>query len=69
MGDEWQPQRRPFFMLSGFVIAYSYRSRLEAGMSLGDFALRRFIRLYPMIIFGLRGGRANSDSSISGKPA
>jgi peptidoglycan/LPS O-acetylase OafA/YrhL len=40
-------------MLSGFVIAYSYRSRLEAGMSLGDFALRRFIRLYPMIIFGL----------------
>jgi peptidoglycan/LPS O-acetylase OafA/YrhL len=42
-----------FFMLSGFVIAYSYRSRLQAGMSLGDFALRRFIRLYPMIIFGL----------------
>jgi peptidoglycan/LPS O-acetylase OafA/YrhL len=42
-----------FFMLSGFVIAYSYRSRLTAGMSLGDFALRRFIRLYPMILFGL----------------
>jgi peptidoglycan/LPS O-acetylase OafA/YrhL len=38
---------------SGFVIAYSYRSRLAAGMSLGNFALRRFIRLYPMIIFGL----------------
>jgi peptidoglycan/LPS O-acetylase OafA/YrhL len=45
-----------FFMLSGFVIAYSYDDRLQSGMKIGDFLLRRFIRLYPMILVGAVGG-------------
>jgi peptidoglycan/LPS O-acetylase OafA/YrhL len=45
-----------FFMLSGFVIAYSYDDRLRSGMKAKDFLLRRFIRLYPMILVGAVGG-------------
>jgi len=41
-----------FFCLSGFVVAYAYGSRLEAGLSLRDFAIRRVIRLYPMVLLG-----------------
>ena len=39
-----------FFMLSGFVIAYSYEERLRRGMPFGAFIVRRVIRLYPMIV-------------------
>jgi peptidoglycan/LPS O-acetylase OafA/YrhL len=46
-----------FFVLSGFVIAYSYEDRLKADLSFGRFTLTRLIRLHPMIIaaivFGL----------------
>lgn len=41
-----------FFMLSGFVIAYSYEAKLREGMRLSDFGMRRLIRLYPMIFVG-----------------
>ncbi len=41
-----------FFVLSGFVIAYSYETRLKNGLSLGDFFLIRLIRLYPLYILG-----------------
>jgi peptidoglycan/LPS O-acetylase OafA/YrhL len=41
-----------FFLLSGFVLAYSYEDRLLAGLSLRAFAVRRFCRLYPTIFFG-----------------
>lgn len=41
-----------FFCLSGFVVAYAYGARLDAGMSLREFATRRTIRLYPMIFLG-----------------
>ncbi len=41
-----------FFMLSGFVIAHSYADRLHGGMAFKDFALRRIIRLQPMIALG-----------------
>jgi peptidoglycan/LPS O-acetylase OafA/YrhL len=40
-----------FFLLSGFVIAYSYQDRLARGMPVRDFLRRRLIRLYPMIAF------------------
>jgi len=40
-----------FFMLSGFVVAYSYDDRWRA-MGLGGFFRRRLIRLQPMIIIG-----------------
>jgi len=45
-----------FFMLSGFVIAFSYETRLRAGMGFRDFLLRRVIRLYPMIALGVALG-------------
>ncbi|HWC62958.1 MAG TPA: acyltransferase, partial [Rhizomicrobium sp.] len=40
-----------FFILSGFVLAYSYGKR--SAMGLGPFMARRFIRLYPMFLAGL----------------
>jgi peptidoglycan/LPS O-acetylase OafA/YrhL len=45
-----------FFILSGFVIAYSYDHRLRANMTALDFIAKRFIRLYPMILVGALGG-------------
>jgi peptidoglycan/LPS O-acetylase OafA/YrhL len=41
-----------FFLLSGFVIAKAYERRLLGGWSLGGFARRRLIRLYPMVLAG-----------------
>lgn len=41
-----------FFMLSGFVIAYSYDGRWK-NMNAWTFMKRRIIRLQPMIIFGM----------------
>lgn len=41
-----------FFMLSGFVVACAYDKRMQAGMSAGQFYLRRAIRLYPLIVAG-----------------
>lgn len=40
-----------FFCLSGFVIAYAYDSRI-AKIKLSDFALKRLIRLHPLVILG-----------------
>ena len=37
-----------FFVLSGFVITYSYGDRLKTFADLGAFALRRFGRLWPL---------------------
>ncbi|CAL4869854.1 hypothetical protein MMA231_04146 (plasmid) [Asticcacaulis sp. MM231] len=42
-----------FFILSGFVMAYSYTDRLKAGLGLGRFLILRLIRLYPLIIIGI----------------
>ena len=39
-----------FFVLSGFVISYSYDDRWDK-MTLKDFFIRRLIRLHPMVIF------------------
>jgi len=41
-----------FFLLSGFVIAYSNDDRLQQGMPVFQFLLRRLVRLYPMILIG-----------------
>jgi peptidoglycan/LPS O-acetylase OafA/YrhL len=43
-----------FFILSGFVLAYSYGGRRNMG--LGSFMMRRLIRLYPMYLAGLALG-------------
>jgi peptidoglycan/LPS O-acetylase OafA/YrhL len=45
-----------FFILSGFVIAYSYDHRLRSGMAVSDFIAKRLIRLYPMVLIGALGG-------------
>ncbi|MEX0139407.1 acyltransferase [Massilia sp. LMS1-1-1.1] len=37
-----------FFMLSGWVMAYSYEERIGQGMAFRQFALQRFARLYPL---------------------
>ncbi|WP_304559716.1 acyltransferase family protein [Sphingomonas immobilis] len=41
-----------FFLMSGFVIAYSYERKFASGMGVGKFMLVRVIRLYPMYILG-----------------
>ena len=40
-----------FFILSGFVVGYSYDDRWKT-MTIKDFIKRRFIRLHPMVIMG-----------------
>ncbi len=42
-----------FFVLSGFVIAYSYSSRIFTLMDLLKFKFKRFLRLYPLHILTL----------------
>lgn len=41
-----------FFLLSGYVIGYAYDDRWGSKMGLRDFALRRLIRLHPMVVMG-----------------
>lgn len=42
-----------FFILSGFVIANAYESRILSGMKPLEFMTRRLVRLYPLYIFGI----------------
>ena len=42
-----------FFVLSGFVMAYSYKERILNGIGFKKFALLRFARLYPLHLFTL----------------
>lgn len=41
-----------FFLMSGFVIAHAYQHRLGHSLGPVDFAILRFIRLYPLYIAG-----------------
>ena len=45
-----------FFALSGIVIAHAYEHKLQRGMTLRTFLLRRLIRLYPLLLLGLSMG-------------
>jgi peptidoglycan/LPS O-acetylase OafA/YrhL len=47
-----------FFILSGFVIATAYDSRLRDDMTAGEFGIRRLIRLWPLFALGLALGAA-----------
>lgn len=40
-----------FFVLSGFVIAAAYLHRLDTGVQLRSFVIRRFGRLFPLLVF------------------
>ncbi len=47
-----------FFLLSGFVIAFAYDRRIQAGMTPWTFMRLRLIRLYPLIFLGMLLGAA-----------
>ena len=38
-----------FFILSGFVICYAYGTRIDQGLSISDYIVRRIGRLYPVM--------------------
>jgi peptidoglycan/LPS O-acetylase OafA/YrhL len=42
-----------FFLLSGFVLAYSYDRAFARGMTAIQFMRKRFVRLYPLFALGL----------------
>ena len=42
-----------FFVLSGFVIAHSYTSKISMGLPFSEFLLRRLIRLAPLNCFAV----------------
>lgn len=44
-----------FFLLSGFIISYSYEPKLAAGLGVGEFMRARVIRLYPLYAVGTFG--------------
>lgn len=44
-----------FFVLSGFVIAFAYGERLSTATQIKSFALRRFLRLWPLHVAVLGG--------------
>jgi peptidoglycan/LPS O-acetylase OafA/YrhL len=55
-----------FYLLSGFVIGYAYDDRWNK-MTVGNFLLRRFERLQPMVILGMTLGAIGfyfTDSTI-----
>jgi peptidoglycan/LPS O-acetylase OafA/YrhL len=42
-----------FFMLSGYVIAHAYDTRLNRNMGLTAFLIIRLVRLYPLVVLGV----------------
>lgn len=42
-----------FFMLSGFVMAYAYKEKIEAEMSFSTYIYKRYQHLYPLMILTL----------------
>jgi peptidoglycan/LPS O-acetylase OafA/YrhL len=42
-----------FFLLSGFVISFSYEPKFAAGMGAGEFMIHRIVRLYPLYLAGI----------------
>ena len=56
-----------FFVLSGFVMTYSYEGRVNGGETFRDFAFSRFARLYPLYLFTLILGACSLAYVISEK--
>lgn len=42
-----------FFMLSGFVLTLAFEPKMRRGMAVGDFMIRRFARLWPVLAVGV----------------
>ena len=49
-----------FFILSGFVITYSYGEKIKQGLTFKDFFVARVLRLWPLMAVGLTLGLAAS---------
>ena len=49
-----------FFVLSGFVLAYAYSSRLLSGMPARDFIYARIVRIYPLYLVAILIGFAHA---------
>ena len=62
-----------FFVLSGFVITWSYQDRIAKGFSIADFMRRRFWRIYPLhfvmtlMFLGLEAARLVFDGMFGGR--
>lgn len=57
-----------FFILSGFVIAYSYTSKILGGMSGLEFLITRVIRLLPLYFAGLLVGLTAAAIAVADRP-
>ena len=57
-----------FFCLSGFVIAFSYESRLRGSLGFAEFCKARVVRLYPVYILGSFLGLAVTLVLFRGAP-
>ena len=53
-----------FFLLSGFVLAHAYESRLAVGMKAREFLYLRVIRLFPLYLIGLILGVCTAPLNI-----
>lgn len=53
-----------FFALSGFVIDFAYRARLDAGLGVRGFMRLRLVRLYPLYILGAVIGAASGLAAL-----
>lgn len=58
-----------FFMLSGFVLAEAYGSRLRVDMTFRDFARRRLARMMPIVVLGVCLGTAYALTRWVAAPA
>lgn len=57
-----------FYVLSGFVVAHSYETRLAGGtLSLRQFVRLRFVRLYPLAFLGILLGTLLAASAAAVK--
>ncbi|WP_235035461.1 acyltransferase, partial [Roseomonas sp. 18066] len=54
-----------FFLLSGFVLAHAYGSRLAGGLTLRRFLRDRLVRFYPLYFLGLMVGAVSGAVALA----
>ncbi len=57
-----------FFVLSGFVIAFSYEEKLRSGLPPVRFMIRRLVRLYPMVVIASVLGVVATYAKLAAQP-
>jgi peptidoglycan/LPS O-acetylase OafA/YrhL len=57
-----------FLLLSGFVVAFAFERKFDAGMGVGKFMLQRLVRLYPLYLIGLAMGAVVRLMMIADRP-